>query len=234
MRCSYFRASSAGSMRTLACASFRTRIMRAANLSVDTVSSRWAASPQIHANMSVRQFPPRESFRTLVSLDCRNGTCCLDGDVRATTHCSRNVRERLMYMDSRLVVGSRDPCPAGPSSPAMVFFRRSLPARSTRCSLENSVFSPPPSLERCSMCTVNTQCDRLLCLFSRCSAVVRAISPRNSWFSASSSVATATSVRPFTTVPRKPLGSSAMANSPPSTPRGPASSSWSRSKMRSL
>ena len=80
---------------------FTMCFMRAANCSVDAVCESCAAMGQILATMSVMQFPPRESFRTWVSLLWRKGMWDrFFLSVSARTTCSRKLSDLLMYIAS--------------------------------------------------------------------------------------------------------------------------------------
>lgn len=82
--------------------------------------------------------------------------------------CSRKCRLRLMYLASFSCV-----CAASPVLPA-----RSLPARSTKCSLERRTTASPP--RRASMCSVKTQWEREEAWLRGVSATTRLVSPRKS------------------------------------------------------
>mmetsp|Transcript_11616 Transcript_11616/g.31667 ORF Transcript_11616/g.31667 Transcript_11616/m.31667 type:complete len:225 (-) Transcript_11616:681-1355(-) len=194
---SYLRSSSVGSLLSAKESSVvRVRTLDAKRR-VLRVSSKCCGSPQILATITVLQFPPKASRSTEVSLDCRKGTCA-SFLARAVTVCSRNDKDLLMLCASRRV------CPV-----ALVFFVRSLPAKSTRFSFASTARSAAASLLRISTCTVNTQWLRLLLLLSTWRDVLRPCSPRKYCASASSSDFTSTNVRPLTYAPL--VGSSCTA-----------------------
>mmetsp|Transcript_7226 Transcript_7226/g.29999 ORF Transcript_7226/g.29999 Transcript_7226/m.29999 type:complete len:271 (+) Transcript_7226:1072-1884(+) len=121
------RAFVAGSSTTFTLGSISTRIMRRANSHVPAVSSTCADSPQTLATSAVRQFPPRLSLSTCVSLLLRYGTCSRRLSPSAMITCSRNERDLLMC------------CASLATDPELsVLSRRSEPARSTKLSFERS------------------------------------------------------------------------------------------------
>mmetsp|Transcript_24140 Transcript_24140/g.60767 ORF Transcript_24140/g.60767 Transcript_24140/m.60767 type:complete len:219 (+) Transcript_24140:457-1113(+) len=195
---SYFLISCTESFFTLSVASLETRAIRCANLHVDSVSSSCASSPQMLAISSVLQLPPSESFRTCVSLEERYGTWSRFFSDSATMTCSRNVRDLLMW------VASFSTLPVLP-----VFSTRSLPARSTRCSLDTTT-SSLSGCDRLSRYIVNSACERLEFLFIWCCAIARAVSPSNSAPSASASPATCRISTPRTWMAPLPSSTTAM------------------------
>jgi len=77
---------------------------------------------------------------------------------------------------------------------------RSLPARSTRCSLLANP-APPPSADAARTCTVKIACERDDASFSACAAVLRRASPSADAASASASDATARCSAPRSVTP---------------------------------
>mmetsp|Transcript_6958 Transcript_6958/g.10181 ORF Transcript_6958/g.10181 Transcript_6958/m.10181 type:complete len:219 (-) Transcript_6958:475-1131(-) len=182
--CSYCFSSALSLKCTLIVASFFTRIILDANFRVDSVSSSCAFSPHIFAIIVVTEFPPKESFNIYVSLDCRYGIWSLAGDDKATTTCSKNVSDLLMYFASVNV------CPL-----ECVFPTRSDPAKSTKLSFDKIVFPWDSTLDRISKWIVKTQCDREDCLFILCSVIARLVSPSNIKDMACSSFSTTSCVK---------------------------------------
>lgn len=152
-------------------------IIREANLRVEAVSLKWRASGQILAIITVLQFPPIESLKKLVNLACLYGICPRFLLLRARTTCSRKLRDLLMKQDSTRT---------WPSEP--VFLVISLPARSTRWSLEKRTLSADSTLERLSTWRVKMVWARDDAAFKLCWRIVRLSSPSNKQFSASSSL----------------------------------------------
>ena len=132
-------------------------IMREANLSVEAVSDKWRASGQIFAIMTVLQLPPMESRKKFVSFACLYGICPRFLEESARTTYSRKLSDLLIKQDS-----SR----TKPVEP--VFFVISLPARSTRCSFENTTLSADSTRERLSICRVKIVCARDEAAFKLC------------------------------------------------------------------
>mmetsp|Transcript_11241 Transcript_11241/g.27398 ORF Transcript_11241/g.27398 Transcript_11241/m.27398 type:complete len:208 (-) Transcript_11241:463-1086(-) len=206
--------STCGSFDSLTTASVVRVRTRCAKRHVLTVSSTWSSCGHTHASMTVLQLPPSASRRTLVSLDCRKGTCW-SRRLSAFTVCSRNVSDLLMYVASV----SAAPVTA-------VFLMRSDPARSTRLSLDTVVFSAPSPEARDSRKSVKMQCDREDVLLRMCDAVARLASPAKKNESASASLEQNFLVSPRTLV--MPSRSTTTRLS------APAASSDSRSYMDSL
>ena len=164
---------SLGSVSSFTSSAFRTEAMRSANRHVDMPSKTCSNSGLIVATIAVAQFPPSESFSSMVITLSRYGTWG-SPSLSATTTFSSACRDRLMCFASRSAL------PLTPVLPT-----RSDPARSTRWILPRRTVSEPAT--RRSTDIVNTQCERLDCKFIGVSATARLTSPRNSRLSASSS-----------------------------------------------
>eukprot|EP00906_Rhabdomonas_costata_P034734 RCo048851 len=97
---------------------------RSANLRVEIVSATLRSAGPMLATITVLEFPPRESFSSMVSGLLRYGMCSFPVTILSMT-VPRADRERLILQPS---------FSASPTAP--VFDCRSEPARSTRLSLE--------------------------------------------------------------------------------------------------
>ena len=119
---------------------FSTYRILEANRKVEIISSIWPASGHMFAQKIVLQLPPIAFFSKLVSLDCLYGTWSLFLSQAPTTTCSKNESDLLMYEASFI---------KDPSAP--VFLILSLPARSTKWSLEKITFSEDSTVDLLSM-----------------------------------------------------------------------------------
>mmetsp|Transcript_42841 Transcript_42841/g.114654 ORF Transcript_42841/g.114654 Transcript_42841/m.114654 type:complete len:214 (-) Transcript_42841:600-1241(-) len=168
-----------GSTSSLTLTALATHATRCAKRHVLILSSICLRSGFMVAIMEVLQLPPSESRRTDVIIELRYGMCSLslplDRSCSATMTISRKCRLLLMYLLS-----------LSSSPPALVLYTRSDPARSTRCSLDRRMMSVPTLVA--VMKTVKMQWEREEASFMGVSDVCRVVSPRNSRFSASSSV----------------------------------------------
>ena len=121
-----------------------------ANLHVDNDSSVCEDSGLIVAIIIVLQFPPKLSLNTDVIIELRYGICPLPFvafSYNATITISKKNKEVLIY------------CASVKTEPEeFVFATLSLPARSTRCSLERLTLSVP--MTRHSKDMVKIQCER--------------------------------------------------------------------------
>mmetsp|Transcript_23197 Transcript_23197/g.39814 ORF Transcript_23197/g.39814 Transcript_23197/m.39814 type:complete len:291 (-) Transcript_23197:396-1268(-) len=137
-------------------------LARSANRRVDTVSEISTSLGRMLANIAVFEPPPRLSFRSIVKGLERNGMCPLAFTMLSMT-VPRAESDKLILAPSF----SRSPT-------ALVLDWRSLPAKSTKFSLEVTTLQSPSSL--CSVFsnqTVNNECDREECAFRSVSPTSR-------------------------------------------------------------
>lgn len=107
------------------------------------LSSKLLSAGLTHATISVLLLPPKLSCKILVNLESRYGICFLaapflPGSVSAEITFPNESKPILMFIPSFIVL---------PTAP--VFFKRSLPAKSTKCNL----LVLNPSSKECSMST---------------------------------------------------------------------------------
>mmetsp|Transcript_8480 Transcript_8480/g.16060 ORF Transcript_8480/g.16060 Transcript_8480/m.16060 type:complete len:287 (-) Transcript_8480:423-1283(-) len=160
------RAASTVTVTSLTVHVVSTRMARAANSSVLTVSWQDSMDGLQHTRRLVLQLPPTESSRMRVSFESRKGTCFFLS-ARACTTLPKASSEALM------LAASLSPAPVTP-----LRLTRSDPARSTTVSLPMvaCIFTaPPPALAsvargRLAILIWNTECERLDALFILVSA----------------------------------------------------------------
>mmetsp|Transcript_111688 Transcript_111688/g.315451 ORF Transcript_111688/g.315451 Transcript_111688/m.315451 type:complete len:245 (+) Transcript_111688:241-975(+) len=100
---------------------FRTTDIRSPNRSEHTVSSAWSASPATLMTTEVQDLPPKESRRSIVSVESLYGTCSPRLPPKALITRPNALKEPLMLRASAM---------AEPSAPVRLV--RSEPARSTK------------------------------------------------------------------------------------------------------
>lgn len=150
---------------------FLMRLALSAYLKVDKVSSYEDEDGEMFAIMHVFTLPPKESCKSLVSLESRYGTCLLLPSTSDVITFIRADSERL------ILVASLNLTPVDP-----VRFCFSDPAKSTRLSLPMRIVysflvSTCLLLTAVSTKMVKMQCDLLESLFIRVSPVALALLP---------------------------------------------------------
>jgi len=101
---------------------FSTFFAHSANFNEVKVSSACFIEGPMQTIIEVREFPPRESYKSLVSFESLNGICLSSFySVKAFIQFPRQEREKLIFLAS-----------SSHSSLAPVFLTLSLPARSTK------------------------------------------------------------------------------------------------------
>mmetsp|Transcript_29607 Transcript_29607/g.66994 ORF Transcript_29607/g.66994 Transcript_29607/m.66994 type:complete len:225 (-) Transcript_29607:513-1187(-) len=187
------------------------------------LSSELLSTGLTHAIMSVREFPPKLSCSILVSLESRYGTCteclfCSSPRADMTFPSASNPEFMLMPSFNR-------------SPSALVFFNRSLPAKSTKWNFEtiyssSATFAPSSvpatslgfsairkslsRINRCSIINVKIACDLLECAFISVLPTARRAVPCSKSSHMSLKLSTSRSSAPAKYIP--PWGSSRICN----------------------